>query len=61
MRTHDYHISKMQVEVWKMKEKVYEKTKNMKSKEYFQYLNNKTKEYKGMRSSLHTKTLQKAH
>ena len=39
------HISSMQVEVWKMKDRVYKETKNMKSREFFSYVKNKSKNF----------------
>jgi hypothetical protein len=33
----------MQVEVWKMKDRVYEETKKMNSTEFFDYIKNKSK------------------
>jgi hypothetical protein len=35
----------MQVEVWKMKDKVYEETKKMNSREFFNYIKNKCKKF----------------
>ncbi|MBN2536614.1 MAG: hypothetical protein JXB88_27270 [Spirochaetales bacterium] len=34
--------SKMLIEVWKMKEKLFEETQNMNSEELFEYINKKT-------------------
>jgi hypothetical protein len=34
--------SKMLIEVWKMKEQLFEETQNMNSKELFEYINKKT-------------------
>jgi hypothetical protein len=42
MKKNKDHISSMQVEVWKMKDRVYEETKEMNSKEFFNYLKNKS-------------------
>ena len=39
------HISSMQVEVWKMKDRIYEETKNMNSREFFNYIKNKCKKF----------------
>jgi hypothetical protein len=43
MKKNNKHISSMQVEVWKMKDRVYKETKNMNSREFFNYLKNKCK------------------
>ena len=39
------NVSQMQIEVWKMKDKVYEKTRKMNSREFFGYIKNESKEY----------------
>lgn len=39
------HISSMQVELWKMKDRVYEETKNMDCKEFFSYIRSKSKKF----------------
>lgn len=36
----------MQAEVWKMKDRVYEETKNMNSREFFNYIRQKSKKVK---------------
>jgi hypothetical protein len=38
-------ISSMQVEVWKMKDRVYEETKNMNCGQFFNYIKNKSKKF----------------
>lgn len=45
MRKNKEHISSMQVEVWKMKDRVYEETKKMRSTEFFNYIKNKCKKF----------------
>ena len=37
------NVSRMQTEVWKMKDKIYAETKKMKSREFFKYINDKCK------------------
>jgi hypothetical protein len=37
------HISSMQVEVWKMKDRVYNETKKMNCRQFFNYIKNKRK------------------
>ena len=46
MKKNKENLSQMQVEVWKMKDKVYEKTRRMDSGEFFEYIRNKSKFYK---------------
>jgi hypothetical protein len=43
MKINKEHISRMQSEVWKMKDKIYAETKKMKSREFFGYINDKSK------------------
>ena len=43
MKKNKENISSMQVEVWKMKDRVYEDTKKMNSTEFFDYIKNKSK------------------
>ena len=38
MKKTNAYLSKMQLEVWKMKENVYQATRDMDSKQYFDYL-----------------------
>jgi uncharacterized membrane protein len=38
-------ISSMQVEVWKMKDRVYEETKKMNYRQFFNYLKNKSRKF----------------
>ena len=45
MKKNKDHISSMQVEVWKMKDRVYEETKKMNSREFFNYIKNKCKQF----------------
>jgi hypothetical protein len=45
MRKNKDHISSMQAEVWKMKDRVYEETKKMNSREFFNYIKNKCKKF----------------
>ena len=46
MKKNKENISSMQVEVWKMKDRVYEETKKMNSTEFFDYIKNKSKKLK---------------
>ena len=41
MRKNKEHVSLMQIEVWKMKDKVCRETKNMNSGEFFAYIKDK--------------------
>ena len=45
MKNRKQDVSQMQVEVWKMKDKVFNQTKKMKSREFFGYIKNKCKGY----------------
>lgn len=45
MKKNKDHISSMQVEVWKMKDRVYEETKKMNSRQFFNYIKNKCKQF----------------
>jgi|GEM_PF-6200592 len=38
-------VSSMQVEVWRMKDKVFRDTKNMGSKDFFKYVANKSRKW----------------
>ena len=44
-RNNKKQISSMQVEVWKMKDRVYEETKKMNYKQFFNYLKNKSSKF----------------
>ncbi len=37
------NVSSMQIEVWRMKDKVYQDTKSMGSKAFFRYITNKSR------------------
>ena len=43
MKNRKQDVSQMQVEVWKMKDRVFVQTKKMNSKEFFGYIKNKCK------------------
>ncbi len=43
--------SSMQVEVWRMKDKVYQDTKNMGSRAFFRYIANKTHKFLNPKST----------
>ncbi len=51
MKRNKEHISSMQIEVWKMKDRVYEETKKMKSREFFNYIKNKCKKFNADRKN----------
>jgi hypothetical protein len=51
MKKSNENISSMQVEVWKMKDRVYEETKNMNSREFFNYIKNKCKKFNSDRKN----------
>ena len=38
------HTSEMLLEVWKMKEKIFNETQNMNCDQFFEYINQKTEE-----------------
>jgi ABC-type uncharacterized transport system substrate-binding protein len=46
MKKRNENLSSMQAEVWKMKDRVYEETKNMNSREFFNYIKKKSKKVK---------------
>ena len=43
MKTTKENVSSMQVEVWRMKDKVYRDTKSMGSKAFFRYVSDKSR------------------
>ncbi len=45
MKINKKHVSRMQTEVWKMKDKIYAETKNMKGRDFFGYIQDKCKEH----------------
>ncbi len=45
MKRNKENISRMQVEVWQMKEKIYEETKGMNSGQFFSYIKDKGKRF----------------
>ena len=45
MKTTSEKVSSMQVEVWRMKDKVYQDTKSMGSKAFFRYVADKSRKF----------------
>jgi len=41
MKKNELNESRMLLEVWKMKEKIYNETKNMQANDFFKYINEK--------------------
>jgi hypothetical protein len=51
MKRNKEHIPSMQVEVWKMKDRVYQETKKMNCREFFSYIKNKCKKFNSDRKN----------
>ena len=44
-KNNNEHVSSMQVEVWKMKNRVYKETEKMNCSQFFNYIKNKSKKF----------------